>query len=181
MSPARRHEWSEHALDSIIKAITVGCAIEMDVVGSTTLRKEGLVTGLEGDCSYYLRDNVALMGGPREIDLEIHPPPDLAIEVENSNKADESLAIYAYLGVPEVWRHDVRRGTLDFLSLQPDGTYASQPTSHNFPFLRPDDVLDQLQVARETRSHTRWSIQLADWVREVILPRLDPRDRPLLP
>ena len=44
--------------------------------------------------------------GLKEIDLDVAPPPDLAVEVEISRKALNSLNIYAALGVPEIWRFD---------------------------------------------------------------------------
>ena len=173
VSPARVHEWSGRYIDTILLAIADGCDIEMDIVGGTTLRKQGLSVGLEGDEVYYLRDNVARMGGSRPIDLSIDPPPDLAIEVENTHKAGDSMPIYAQIGVPEVWRHDVRRGTLEFLALEPDGSYRPVSQSPAFPFLSPDDVLFQVRRAEEIRSRTRWFRQLNEWVRDVIAPRLN--------
>ena len=172
VSPARVHEWSEDAIDLVITAIAVGCEIEMEVLGSTTLRKGERVAGLEGDRTYYLGDHAALMGGPQDIDLTIHPPPDLAIEVENSHKATKAMAIYAHLGVPEVWRHDARRNTLTFWSLGQDVTYQAVPSSVGFPFLSPDDVLGQVKRAEEVKSRTRWFVQLTAWVRDVIRPRI---------
>ena len=172
VSPALVHEWSEDAIDLILTAIVVGCELEMEVLGSTTLRQANGMTGLEGDRTYYLGENAALMGGTQDIDLTIHPPPDLAIEVENSNKATKVMPIYARLGVPEVWRHDVRRGTLTFWSLQPDGTYQAVPHSLSFPFLTSDDVLGQVKLAKEIKSRTRWFRQLTTWVQDVIRPRL---------
>ncbi len=173
LSPARRHEWFEDALDKILLAICLGCEIEIDAVSSTTLRIKGQ-QGLEGDRSYYLRDHALLMRGPVEIDLTIHPPPDLAIEVENTHRATDAVAIYASLGVPEVWRHDVRRQTLTFHHLQPNGTYLSVAQSLAFPFLTPADVLGQVQQAEANPSGIRWFRQLTDWVRDEIRPRLDP-------
>ena len=172
VSPAYIHEWSEDAIDTIIKAIADECEIELEVLGSTTLRQAKGMTGLEGDRTYYLGENAALMGGTQDIDLTIHPPPDLAIEVENSNKATKAMPIYARLGVPEVWRHDVRRDTLTFWLLQPDGTYQAVPHSLGFPFLTSDDVLGQVKLAKEIKSRTRWFRQLTTWVQDVIRPRL---------
>ena len=174
VSPERVHDWSGDSVDSIIKAIAVGCSVEFDVVGSTTLRRERELAGLEADKSYYLRENAVRMAGPVEIDLTQDPPPDLAVEVENSRKASDAMAIYARLGVPEVWRLDVRRKVLTFWALQPDGSYQSTPQSLGLPFLTPADVLLQIQRAEETRSTIRWLGQLADWVRDVIRPRLNP-------
>ncbi len=172
LSPAYIHEWAEDALDKILLAVAVGCDIEMSVVGSTTLRKGDGVAGLEGDRAYYLRENVAQVGRPETLDLTIHPPPDLAIEVENTSKATDSMPIYARIGVPEVWRHDVRRGSLTFWALQPNGTYQSVPRSSGFPFLTPADVLFQLKRADELRNLTRWFAQLTNWVRTEIQPRI---------
>ena len=171
VSPAYIHEQSGDWLDSIIKAIVRGCRIELSVVGSTTLRKAGLA-GLEGDKAYYLRESVDRMRGFREIDLKIHPPPDLAIEVENSNKADEAMAIYAHLGVPEVWRHDVRRNRLGFWKLDANCEYQAIEVSHHFPFLTPVDVLAMLELAAEVGSYTQWAEQLDQWFRDTIRPRI---------
>ena len=63
------------------------------------------------------------MSGPINIDLATQPPPDLAIEVEVGNPADKAIATYARIGVPEVWRLDVRRTTVTFLLLGEDGAY----------------------------------------------------------
>ena len=172
VSSAYIHEWSEDALDSIVKAVAIGCEIEFKVVGSTTLRKPGNVADLEGDRAYYFRDIATSMSRLQPIDLQVDPPPDLAIEVENSRKATEAMAIYAQLGVPEVWRHDVRHGTLTFWALRPDRTYQALPHSVGLPFLTPDDVLGQVKLAEEIRSRTRWFVQLTAWVRDVIRPRI---------
>ena len=172
VSPAYVHEWSEDALDKVILAVTLGCGIEMSVIGSTTLRR-GPGAGLEGDRVYYLRDNVHAGPRPERIDLEVGPAPDLAVEVENTHQATDAMAIYARLGVPEVWRHDARRGALTFWSLRPDGTYEAIVQSLAFPFLTPVDVLEQLRRAGADQSSTRWFRQLTEWVRDVIAPRLD--------
>jgi len=174
VSPARKHEWSEDQIDSILKVIAHGCRIEIAVIGSTTLRKAGAAVGLEGDRAYYIKDHAALMRGPGEIDLAIHPPPDLAIEVENTHQATAAMAIYAHLGVPEVWRCDVCREKLSFWALGPGGAYLSITHSLAFPFLEPKDVMLQVKLAEEIPSWLLWSDQLAEWVRDVIRPRLDP-------
>ena len=173
VSPAYFHESSEDAIDAIIKAIAVGCRLPIRPIGSTTLRKPGQV-GVEGDKVYYVGPNADRFRGVRSIDLTIHPTPDLAVEVENTHKAIDAIPIYAQLGVPEVWRHDVRRETLGFWKLQEDGTYAPLAASAAFPFLTPADVLHQIQRADEISSYIDWLGQVTDWVREVILPRLDP-------
>jgi Uma2 family endonuclease len=175
VSPALIHEGSEDNLDSIIKAVAIACRLPLRPIGSTTLRKEGVQVGIEGDRVYYLGENVGRMHGVQEIDLQVHPTPDLAVEVENSRKATDAMAIYARMGVPEVWRHDARRGTLGFWCLQADATYSPSVRSVQFPFLTPDDVLLQIRRAEEYASYSDWFPQLLDWARDVIAPRLDQR------
>ena len=62
--------------------------------------------------------------GRKRLDLDVDPPPDLAIEVDISSSSLDKLAIYASLGVPEVWVYDGSK--LQVHQLQPDGAYARQ-------------------------------------------------------
>lgn len=170
---SRRHDWFVDYLDSIIKAVAIGCAIEMDVAGSATFRVEGKKSGVEGDRTYYFGPNAEIMSGPLDIDLSTQPPPDLAIEVEVTHAADKAVTTYARLKVPEVWRFDARRVTLAFLVLGEQGSYQPAPRSRNLPLLTPGDVLAQLKLAEETNSFSRWSAQLNEWVRATLLPRAE--------
>jgi Uma2 family endonuclease len=168
---SQTHDWFADYLDAIIKAVAFGCGIEIDVAGSATLRVEDLKAGLEGDRTYYFGPNAEAMNGPRNIDLTVQPPPDLAIEVEVSHSANQAMLVYAKIGVPEVWRLDVPRGTLAFSVLSDDGTYQTRKISRNLPHLTPDDVLAQLKLAEASGSLFRWTVQLNEWVRTTILPR----------
>ena len=173
LTVSRRHDWHTDYLDSIIKAVAIGCGIEMDVAGSATLRAEESKAGVEGDRTYYFGDHVRIMSGPLNIDLLSQPPPDLAIEVEVTHNADKAITAYARIGVSEVWRFHVRRWTLTFLVLGEDGVYQPAAHSRNLPVLGLADVLDQLRLAQESGSFTRWSAQLPEWVRTTLVPRMD--------
>ena len=122
LSPSHVHETSDDFLDSIVKAIIVGCDVDIRPLSSTTLRNPKREAGLEGDRVYWLHENALSTAGLKEFDLAALPPPDLAIEGENSNKATDAVEIYARLKVPELWRHNVRKGTLTFWELGDDGT-----------------------------------------------------------
>jgi Uma2 family endonuclease len=167
-----RHKWLAYHLDAIIKAVAFGCGIEQEMAGSATFRLESEQVGLEGDRTYYFGHHAKIMSGPIDIDLTTQPPPDLAIEVEVGHPADMAIATYARIGVPEVWRQDARRGTLTFLVLGQDREYQSAARSRSLPHLMPKDVLDQLRLAEESRSTSRWCAQLPEWVRTTILPRM---------
>jgi hypothetical protein len=104
--------------------------------------------------------------------FEVDPPPDLAIEVEASHSADDAITTWGRLGVPEVWRFDAAAFTCTFWNRRDDGRYEQVIRSMFLPMLGPSDVVDQMCRARELGT-SKWFGQLAEWVREVIRPRLD--------
>ena len=87
--------------------------------GSTTFGSADLDKGLEPDECYYIQNRGAIHG-VIDIDLAIHPPPDLAVEVDITSWSKNRLPLYAAIGVPEVWRYDGHE--LAFLVLK-DGRY----------------------------------------------------------
>ena len=93
--------------------------------GSTTFKSQILKKGLEPDECYWIA-NEHLVRGRLDLDLEVDPPPDLAVEVEITRSVLNRMGIYASLRVPEVWRSDGDQIIVE--QLQADGTYAtSQP------------------------------------------------------
>jgi len=171
LTPSLRHERFSEEFDKIVMAVALGSGIEWEVAGQATFRLEAKQAGVEGDRTYFFGANAAIMGGQGDIDLTTQPPPDLAIEVEVTHPADQAIATYARIGVPEVWRYQARRRTLAFLVLGEDGAYRPAARSRNLPFLTPEDVLDQLRLAEEIRVFSRWYAQLTEWVRVTLLPR----------
>ncbi|MEM7769647.1 MAG: Uma2 family endonuclease [Cyanobacteria bacterium P01_E01_bin.6] len=73
-----------------------------------------------------------------EIDLTTDPPPDLAIEVDNTSSSMNRMDIYAALGVPEVWCYDGERLTIYRLDNE---CYRSQEASEVLPLLQRSDIL----------------------------------------
>lgn len=169
---SRRHDWLEDCLDKIVMVVALHCGIEQEVAGSATFRLEAEKVGVEGDRTYYFGPHAEIMRGPVDIDLSTQPPPDLAIEVEVTHHADKAIASYARIGVPEVWRYDARRKTLDFLVLGQDGSYQVATHSRSLPLLKPEDVLGQMKLAEEMGSFSRWFNQLNEWARLTILRRI---------
>ena len=81
----------------------------------------------------------------------------------------------AGLGVPEVWRFEAATLTCTFWNRRDDGTYEQVDRSMFLPMLRPSDVVDQMRRAKELGT-SKWYVQLEDWVRDVIRPRLEGGD-----
>jgi Uma2 family endonuclease len=87
--------------------------------------------GLEPDGCFYIQ-NEAIVRGVKSLDFKIHPPPDLAIEVDNSNSSLNKFPIYLALKIPELWR--LRRGALTLYQLNDDqSAYVETDASLAFP------------------------------------------------
>ncbi len=171
MSPGRDHERFGSLLGRMVETLTEELDIPLVALSSTTLRRQTVEKGLEADRSYYLANAYRLGPLDQPFDLETIPPPDLVIEVEITSALLGKLAIYAALGVPEVWRHDGR--TLRVLLLQPDQTYVESPQSRAFPFLPMAAFARKLQDLDATND-TRWAKAFRVWVREVVVPLHQP-------
>jgi len=139
--------------------------------GSTTFRRRAKKGGVEGDQTYYLANEARIQGkGHKDnIDLSTDPPPDLAIEVVRSHGAAAAIEVYRRLRVPEVWICD--RAELVISVLQPNGRYASSPTSASFPFLSAAEVLDWVGRPHNV-SDTEWTMELRRWARRTLKPRV---------
>jgi hypothetical protein len=110
------------------------------------------------------------MKGAQNIDLELQPPPDLAIEVEVSHSAEDAIIVRGRLGVPEVWRFDPIAEVIDFLLRRRDGIYKRSKRGRAFPMVTTTDILDQMKLADQSGAG-RWHSQVGQWVRAVIVPK----------
>jgi len=106
---------------------------------------------------------------PDNIDLEVDPPPDLAIEIEITRSALNRLGIYGSLGVPEIWRFNGR--TLTVLLRQDDGSYRQNAVSEAFPGV-PMAEIERFATMEGFRDENEWARQFRYWVRENLLPRI---------
>ena len=103
--PSDLHENYKKLLGRIVESLTEALEIEIRSLGSMTCDREDLARGLEPDQCYYIQ-NEANVWGNDKINLQIDPPPDLAIEIDITSSSINRFAIYARLAVPEIWRYD---------------------------------------------------------------------------
>jgi len=161
MSPSVEHEWYHRLLGRLVEAFTMERNIPIRSTAATTLKSQLKDRSLEADESYYLA-NELLVRGRIDLDLAHDPPPDLAIEVEISRSAVDKLAIYADLGVSEVWFYNGE--SLRMYTLQPDGTYERKPRSFLLPQLTKD-IIEGFLARRHESDETTWIRSFHDWVR----------------
>lgn len=162
MSPLLSHAQYGALLRQMIEAYTEVRSIPRHSGGMTTFRRQAAQRGLEPDACYWIQ-NERRMRGRKEFDSERDPPPDLAIEVDITSSSLDRMAIYAALGVPEVWRCDGEVLTLHLL--QADETYAPAKRSRALPDLPPDEVLRFLRLSDE-QDETSLIRSFRAWVRK---------------
>ena len=93
MAPSNEHEEAKTRLARLVEAWSEEAGVDLDGVGSWTIKKELVERGAEPDECYIV--------------LERHTTkpsvPDFAIEVVRSSGGIDKLEIYRLLGVREVW------------------------------------------------------------------------------
>lgn len=155
MSPLPIHEFYGRMFDRLLAALAFEFGFPLRNGGSMTFRRENVERGLEPDSCYWVHSSFAIRG-KQHFDFAIDPLPDLAIEIEISHSALDRIAIYAKLGIPEVWCFN--GDSLRIHLLQSGGVYSESSTSRCFPqlpvqemvsFLQPDDELDDTTRVRQ--------------------------------
>jgi Uma2 family endonuclease len=160
MMPLVPHETYKKLLGRLIETLTEELEIEIRSLGSLTCDREDLARGLEPDQCYYIQSEAAVRHRER-IDLTQDPPPDLAIEVDITSSSIDQLAIYAALGVPEVWRYDGQTLTMYHLEV---GAYESRDRSLSLPQLTASNVMQFLALS-QTMGETSLVRQFRQWAR----------------
>ncbi|MFN6569746.1 Uma2 family endonuclease [Dendronalium sp. ChiSLP03b] len=113
MPPVGNDHASDHTI--ILFAVNLFASIKgiaLNGKDNCTYRKAGLREA-QPDVSYYIGENTDVIPyGTSIINLDIYPPPNLAIEVANTSLADdkgEKRLLYEDLGVAEYWIVDVQK------------------------------------------------------------------------
>ena len=91
MSPSNLHEDAKKLIARLIEAWATERDLDLRGFGGATFRREAKERGLEPDECYKLGR------------LDDEGVPDIAIEVIVTNGRVDKMAVYAGLGVPEVW------------------------------------------------------------------------------
>ena len=169
VSPSQPHEQLNVRLGRFFYEVVVTLRIPFLSLAQMTWRRQDVDAGVEGDQTYYITNEHRVRG--KEIDLAIDPPPDLAIEVVHTHKADHALEIYRRLGVPEVWVCDKRSARI--LVLNADGEYVEATHSLALPFLSAVEIFEQSQQPAGMSDLDQID-GIRRWVQEVLIPRVPP-------
>jgi Uma2 family endonuclease len=161
LSPLKRHDRTKKILARMVEAASLALDIEIQSIGSTTLRKEEKKKGLEPDECYYVAHEAAVRHY-EDYDPNRDPPPDLALEVDVTHSSVSRMDVYGGLGIPEVWR--LQGGEVTFYRLV-RGHYSKIERSLAFPFLTPA-VVSSFLAQRQDVSENTLIRRFVAWVRK---------------
>ncbi len=163
VSPLPAHERPNRIIGDLVKILLDARNLDWEDFGSTTFRRQKKQAGLEPDTCFYIGENAKRV---REcmmsMNLDVYPPPDLAIEADVTSKT--TLEAYAGIQVPEVWIYNKGKLKINLLN---DGKYQESLTSLVFPDLPITQlILDRVQqalqegtsqVLRQLRQEIKWA------------------------
>jgi Uma2 family endonuclease len=155
MAPLYEHEVPKRFIGWMIKTLAMLSDRPMVAGGSTTFRRREKQKGLEPDECFFF-ESAPKMRGVKRWNPKVHPPPDLALEIDIFSRSVDREPIYLALGVRELWRYDGQN--LRCFHLINDH-YSLRKYSRAFPFLevallrqflqRLDELTDETKVIRE--------------------------------
>jgi Uma2 family endonuclease len=170
MSPSQSHGEIEWRFGIFLMELADVLGFPCKPLGSTTWKRPGAKKAKEADGCYYLSNYERVRR--KKIDLDVDPPPDLAIEVEVSRSSLNSLGIYQEIGVPEIWRFDGEE--LHIHSKQANGSYLEVIQSPAFSFLLREEIVAWMIKAEEMDDDLAWKREIRDWATVILAPRLEP-------
>lgn len=159
--PLPEHEKIKVLISYFVQVLLDELEIDFEGYGSTTFKSKVKRAGLEPDECFYIQNNVA-MRGIRKLDMNIDPPPDLAIEVDVTSKT--KFDVYRTLGVPELWRYDQ---TLKIYILQ-GGEYIESELSPTFGDIPVRDGISQFLELSLTEGRSAAMRSFRGWMQATL-------------
>ena len=160
MTPLPEHEVNKVYISNFVEILLEELDIEFCPLGSTTFKNKLMLKGIEPDSCFYIQ-NEALVRGKNKLNLTVDPPPDLALEVDITNRSHPN--IYQALGVPELWRYE--GGKLQILLLV-DGKYTESESSAIFPDFSLLEVIPQYLTQCRTEGRNKGIRAFRSWVQQ---------------
>lgn len=161
MTISMEHEGYKLFIGSMICDVSKRFSIPMARRGSATLKSMPKRKGLEADQCYWIGNERAIRGVKR-LDLNVHPPPDLVVEVDVTHSVVDREAIYAAIGVSEMW-HYAEATQLTAWGLN-NGAWERMETSKSFPMIRVADLNPFLERFAAGEEETAVLLDFRRWL-----------------
>ncbi len=159
VSPKPIHERPVEILHRLIAAISDELEIDIESLGSSTLKSQMSKAGAEPDASFYIK-NAALIHGSLDLDLAHDPPPDIVIESDYTSSSLDKFSIYASLAVPEIWH--IANQYVSLWKLE-NHSYIEVENSLSFPFLSAEK-LNEFLVQGIQEGERKAAKALREWL-----------------
>ena len=160
MTPLPEHEVNKVYIGNFVEILLEELDIEFCPLGSTTFKNQAMFKGIEPDSCFYIQNELAVRGRNR-LDLTVDPPPDLALEIDITNRSHPE--IYRSLGVPELWRYQPHKLQILLLS---EGKYVESSISRNFPNFPLIEVIPEYLIQCRTEGRNKGIKAFRSWVKE---------------
>lgn len=158
--PPSTHEKPVKIIHTLLGAISDQLDIDIESLGSTTLRLQIKAKGAEPDDSFYVQQAAQVIG-KADLKLPEDPPPDLISESDLTSSSLDRFAIYAELGVPELWRVANWHVSIWLLNV---GGYQEAEASGAFPFLARQ-TLNEFLVKGLNEGERKVARALREWLK----------------
>jgi len=158
MTTSAEHEVYARFFERLVTVIMLRKHFSIRSFGSATMRKRKKTKGNEPDACFYVQ-SAPLIGNRVDIDFEIDPPPDIAVEIDLHRDSISKFSIYAALGVGEVWRYDGDMLRIDLLEGE---DYISANQSRALPILTSEILTNFLRHMREDENQAL--LEFDEWI-----------------
>jgi Uma2 family endonuclease len=162
MSPGPDHEEANRTLARLVYLVATELGLRVREVGSMTYKRPASKRGLEPDSSFYVEPS-AFADPKRDIDVDVGPAPNLAIEIDMSRSSIPKLDLYAGLGVFEVWVWDDGQARFYVLG---EGAYEAVDRSQLIPPLTPEIVTRFVVLSRQV-DNIEWYRSVQTWAQTI--------------
>ena len=159
--PSEKHEETIRSIEAFVSVYIEEKDLDMRSLGSTTFKHESLKNGVEPDCCFYIQ-NVEKVKNVSKIDLEIHPPPDLIVEVDITSPSINRFPIYAKFGTKEIWQYQNDKIKIFALS---KNKYTEISESIALPKVT-NETLTKFIAESKTEKRSVWLKNIRKWVSE---------------
>lgn len=163
MAPLPEHERSKVLLADLVKILLKIQELAWEPFGSSTFKRQGMAAGIEPDDCFYIQNYQAVIGKQR-IDLNVDPPPDLALETDVTSKTE--VDAYEALAVPELWIYSGGKLRINILQA---GKYIESQDSLIFPDLKLIDIIPQFMQRSLVVGVSQTLEEFEAFVREILV------------
>ncbi len=162
MVPSPEHERPKKIVGRFVETLAEELELDISPLGSTTFKLPELIGGEPYEC-FYIK-NVNFIRGKTRINLPQDPAPDLVVEIDITSSSQNRFAVYAEMGVPEIWRYDGQMFTINILE---NSKYIIAEESLSFPNLPLTEIANFLKDAN-TKKYFDLISEFREWVRNEI-------------